>query len=84
MLQCNYCSAAWRFLRIDVVERAFKTYELTCEMDAAQLAQTRAKVSRYIDKLMSAGQRDPHRLTAFARAYLKELHEGPDPRFTGC
>jgi hypothetical protein len=33
---------------------------------------------------MSAGQRDPYRLTEYAYAYLKELHEGPDPRFTGC
>jgi len=32
----------------------------------------------------SAGQNDPDQLTEYASAYLKELHEGPDPRFTGC
>jgi len=46
--------------------------------------QSREKIIRYIDKLGSAGQNDTHQLTIYALAYLKELHEGPDPRFTGC
>ncbi|MGA7807163.1 hypothetical protein [Bradyrhizobium sp.] len=53
-------------------------------LDAAQLAHSRARIEQYLDKLMSAGQDDPIQLTEYARAYLKELHEGPDPRFTGC
>lgn len=68
----------------EIIDRAFKTYELTRAMDTAQLAQTREKIGRYIDKLVSAGQKDPQQLTEFARAYLKELDQGPDPRFTGC
>jgi len=52
-------------------------------MDAAQVALSRERVTRYIDSLISAGQRDPLRLMEYARAYLKEIHEGPDPRFTG-
>jgi hypothetical protein len=30
------------------------------------------------------GQRDAKQLTVYGLAYLKELHEGRDPRFTGC
>jgi len=60
------------------------TYELTSKMDAAELARSRDRIARYLDKLISAGQDDPHRLTEYARAYLKEMYEGPDPRFTGC
>jgi hypothetical protein len=84
MLQCRYCSAAWWFLMSEIVDRALRTYELTSKMDAMQLARSREKISQYIDKLISAGQSDPHQLTEFARAYLKELHEGPEPGFTGC
>ena len=67
----------------EVIEQAFRSYELTDAMDAAQVALSREKVTRYVDSLISAGQRDPLRLTEYARAYLKEIHEGPDPRFTG-
>lgn len=68
----------------EIVEQALGTYELTSKMDAAELARSRDRIARYLDKLISAGQDDPHRLTEYARAYLKEMYEGPDPRFTGC
>jgi hypothetical protein len=48
------------------------------------VAQSREKIVRYIDKLASAGLTDRHQLTEYARAYLKELHEGLDPRVSGC
>jgi len=67
----------------EIIEQALKSYELTDAMDAALVARSRERVTRYIDSLISAGQSDPHRLGEYARAYLKELHEGPDPRFTG-
>jgi hypothetical protein len=41
-------------------------------------------MAQYIDTLISAGHNDPLQLTEYARAYLKEMHEGRDPRFTGC
>ena len=53
-------------------------------MDSAELARSRDRITSYLDKLMSAGQADPNQLTEYARAYLKEMYEGPDPRFTGC
>ena len=68
----------------EIVDQALGTYELTSKMDAAELAQSRDRITRYLDKLMSAGQADPRQLTEYARAYLKEMHEGRDPRFTGC
>jgi hypothetical protein len=67
----------------EIIERALKSYELTVALDAAQVAISRERVTRYIDSLVSAGHNDPHRLTEYASAYLKEMHEGPDPRFTG-
>jgi hypothetical protein len=84
MLHCFYCSAASTVFMSEIVDQALRSYELASEMDAAQISRLREQTSRYIGKLMSAGQHDPNRLTEYAQAYLKELHEGPDPRFTGC
>jgi hypothetical protein len=68
----------------EVVDRVLKTYGLNHELDPARLAQSREKITQYIDTLASAGQNDTHQLTVYALAYLKELHEGRDSRFTGC
>jgi hypothetical protein len=84
MLQCNDCGAVFGVSMREIVDQALGTYELTSKMDAAELAQSRDRITRYLDKLMSAGQVDPRQLTEYARAYLKEMHEGRDPRFTGC
>jgi hypothetical protein len=85
MLQCSYCSAvALEYPMKEIVNQALEAYEWIDEMDVAVVAQTREKIARYIDKLTSAGHADPHQLTEYARAYLKELHEGRDPRLTGC
>jgi hypothetical protein len=79
-LRCSVGSLCVR----EIVDEALGTYELTSKMDAAELARSRDRIIRYLDKLISAGQDDPHQLTEYARAYLKEMYEGPDPRFTGC
>jgi hypothetical protein len=85
MLHCSYRVAlALEFIMNEIVDRVLETYELTRELDAERLAQSKEKISRYIDKLASTGQDDTSQLAAYALAYLKELHEGPDPRFTGC
>jgi hypothetical protein len=68
----------------DIVDRALRTYEFTEELNISQLTYSRYRIELYIDKLMGAGQEDPQRLTEFAVAYLRELYEGPDSRFTGC
>jgi hypothetical protein len=68
----------------DIVERILNAYQLKRPLDAERVADSRRKISRYLESLASAGQRDTKRLTIYGLAYLKELHEGRDPRFTGC
>ena len=72
MLHCAYCGAAWVFSMSEIVDQALRCYELVCEMDPEQIERLRERTSRYIEKLMSAGQRDRGRLTEYANAYLKE------------
>jgi hypothetical protein len=68
----------------EVVDGVLKRCALMQTMDEARVAESREKISRYIEKLAAAGQKDTHQLTRYGLAYLKELHEGRDPRFTGC
>jgi hypothetical protein len=66
------------------VERILSTYQSMCPLDAERAADSKQKISRYVERLASAGQRDAEQLTIYGLAYLTELHEGQDPRFTGC
>jgi hypothetical protein len=68
----------------DVVDRILNVYQLKRPLDAERAADSRRKISRYIESLASAGQRDTKQLTVYGLAYLTELQEGRDPRFTGC
>ena len=68
----------------DVVELILSTYQSMRPLDPERVADSRQKISRYIETLASAGQRDAEQLTIYGLAYLTELHEGQDPRFTGC
>jgi hypothetical protein len=68
----------------DVIEIILNTYQSMCPLDAERVADSRQKISRYIETLSSAGQRDAEQLTIYGLAYLTELHEGQDHRFTGC
>jgi hypothetical protein len=68
----------------EVIDRALRAYELEGKINPVQVGESRERMTRYINKLVSAGHRDPHQLVEFASAYLKEIHEGHDPRFTGC
>ena len=68
----------------DVVDRIFKAYQLKRPLDAERVADSRHRIGRYIESLASAGQRDARKLTIYGLAYLTELNEGRDTRFTGC
>jgi len=68
----------------EIVDRVLKTYELMGKLDASRRAESREKISAYIATLASAGHKDAQELAVYGLAYLKELHEGPDYRFTGC
>jgi hypothetical protein len=84
MVHCNHCSAfILEFAMNDVVELILNTYKSMRPLDAEQVADSRQKISRYIQSLSSAGQRDDEQLTIYFLAYLTELHEGQDPRYTG-
>jgi hypothetical protein len=85
MLHCGFCSAfVSEFAMNDVVDRILNTYQLVRPLDANQLSEARQKITRYVESLASAGQGDARQLTVYGLAYLEELHEGRDPRFTGC
>lgn len=68
----------------EIIDKALESYEVVRHMDPDRVALSRARVAQYLDKLTSAGHADLHQLTEYACAYVKELHEGTDPRFTGC
>jgi hypothetical protein len=72
------------FLMNDMIELILNTYQSIRPLDAEQTADSRQKISRYIETLASAGQHDTEQLAIYGLAYLTELHEGQDPRFTGC
>ena len=68
----------------ELVERVLNAYRLDHILDEQMLAESRKRIGQYIRELSMAGHSDSHRLAVYGLAYLKELHEGPDPRFTGC
>jgi uncharacterized protein (UPF0332 family) len=72
------------FAMNNLVEDILNVYLSMRPLDAERTADSRQKISRYIENLTSAGQRDIEELTIYGLAYLTELHEGHDPRFTGC
>jgi len=68
----------------EVIDRVLTTYNLIHPLDAHEIDESREKIGGYLEKLTSAGQTDAHQLAVFGLAYLKEMHEGPNPRFSGC
>jgi hypothetical protein len=85
MVHCGHCSAfILEFVMNEVVELILNTYQSMRPLDTERAADSRQKISRYIEVLTSAGERDTEQLTIYGLAYLTELHEGQDPRFTGC
>lgn len=67
----------------DIVERVIETYE-SIRHPASCSAGCKEKLARYIEMLNSAGQRDRRSLAFYGLAYLRELHEGRDRRYSGC
>ena len=68
----------------DVIDRILSTYQLMHLLDPDRVSDSRQRITRYIESLATAGQSDPQQLAVYGLAYLKELHEEQDPRFTGC
>jgi hypothetical protein len=68
----------------DLVDRILSTYQLMRPLDPDRVSDSRQRITRYIESLASAEQSDAQQLAVYGLAYLKELHEERDPRFTGC
>jgi hypothetical protein len=65
---------------VDCVMRSARTASIS-NLSPTEL---RNKVGGYVELLTSAGKRDPEELTNLAIAYLHDIIDGPDPRYTGC
>jgi hypothetical protein len=65
MLHCGYCRASIFGVCAmnDVVEDILNTYQSMRPLDAERAADSRQRISRYIENLASAGQRDAEQLT---------------------
>ena len=68
----------------DAVDRVMASYENLPTLEHLEREQIRVKVSQYLAKLSSAGHSGTEDLAFYGLAYLRILHEGPDPRYTGC
>jgi len=68
----------------DAVDRVMASYEKLPAIEGLGLEEIRVKVGQYLAKLSSAGHSETEELTHYGLAYLRVLHEGPDPRYTGC
>ena len=68
----------------DVVDRVMNTFGLMRNLDGLAIADSRERLSSYMAKLNSAGRTDHVELAMYGLAYLRELQDGPAPRFTGC
>jgi hypothetical protein len=67
------------------VNRILSTYQLMRPLDPRPRFRFKAEnYPIYVESLASAGQSDAQQLAVYGLAYLKELHEERDPRFTGC
>ena len=61
------------------IDRIMQTYDLLVRQSAEATAETRVKVTEYINTLFEAGERDAHRLTVCGLAYLRQLDGTADP-----
>ena len=68
----------------DAVDRVMTSYEKLPAIEGVAREEIRAKVGQYLANLSSAGHSEPEELIYYGLAYLRILHEGPDPRYTGC
>ncbi len=68
----------------EVINRVMDTFGMMRSLNYEGLEESRASLTNYIEMLFSAGETDTHQLAVFGLAYLRELHDGPEPGFTGC
>jgi hypothetical protein len=61
------------------IDRIMQTYDLLANRTAAASEEARIKVTNYLNTLMEAGEKDPHRLTVCGLTYLRQLDGSVDP-----
>ena len=68
----------------DAIDRVMVSYGNVPALERLGREEVRTKIGQYLATLSSAGRSDAEELTFYGLAYLRALHEGPDPRYTGC
>jgi len=68
----------------EIVDHALYTYGLTRELDATRSAQSERKIIDISTSSGAAGQNDTQSVGILCAGVPERMHEGPDPRFTGC
>ena len=68
----------------DAVEQVMTSYEKLPAIEGVAREEIRVKVGQYLAKLSSAGHSETEELIHYGLAYLRLLHEGPDPRYSNC
>jgi hypothetical protein len=68
----------------EVVDRVMNSTEMKSILDNESREEFKVKTRNYIATLSSGGRKDVDQLTECGLAYLHQLLEGPDPRYTGC
>ena len=66
----------WSFAMNEVVERILSAYQSMCPLDAERAADSWQKINRYIESLVSAGQRDAEQLTIYGLAVSQNCTRG--------
>ncbi|HUO00386.1 MAG TPA: hypothetical protein VMU69_29670 [Bradyrhizobium sp.] len=67
----------------EIVDRVMRSAG-TPSIPSLSPTELRNKVGGYVELLSSTGKHDPEELTHLAIAYLHDIIDGPDPRYTGC
>lgn len=68
----------------DAVDRVMASSENVPALERLGREEVRAKVGQYLAKLSSRAAATQKNLPFYGLACLHALHEGPDPRYTGC
>jgi hypothetical protein len=67
----------------EIIDRVMRTARASSISNPSR-TELRNKVGNYVELLSSAGKRDPEELTHLGIAYLDDIIDGPDSRYTGC
>jgi hypothetical protein len=67
----------------EIINRVMRSARTTSISNLSP-TELRNKVGGYVELLSSAGKHDPEELIHLGIAYLHDIIDGPDSRYTGC